>query len=454
VDSRPLDAPKSPSPLPSPGVPGEGGRGNILIATLGSHGDVHPFLGLGRTLKARGHRVTIIAAAVYDHLAQGLGLEFAPLGTKEEFQEMLRNPDLWHKTRGFHAIADAVSRVLRPTYDAIVERNVPGQTVIVQSSLAFGARIAQDKWNIPAATVHLSPAVIRSITSPPKLPGLFMPGWMPLGVRRAMFAVIDRWIVDRAMAPPVNALRAELGLPAVDKIMANWWNSPNRVIGLFPSWFGHAKDWPPQAITTDFPLYDEQDVTPVPEVVEKFLAAGDPPLLFTPGSAMMHGEEFFAAAVDACRRLCRRGILLSRHREHIPANLPADVIHVDFVPFSRILPRSAALVHHGGIGTSAQAMRAGVPQLVMPMSHDQFDNVDRMMRLGVAAALPRRRFTGKAVAARLAALLDSPATAAACLEVASRFHPGVDPLAETADCVERLLNAPAASMPTPQSAVG
>ena len=153
---------------------------------------------------------------------------------------------------------------------------------------------------------------------------------------------------------------------------------------------------------------------------------------------MCHGQAFFAAAVDACRRLGRRGILLSRHTEHLPPSLPGTVMHAAYAPFSELLPRAAALVHHGGIGTTAQAMRAGVPQLLMPMSHDQPDNALRVEKFGVGAALPPKKFTGPAVAKTLDGLLNSPRVAAACRAVAERFGAGSDALEKTVKCIEQV----------------
>ena len=131
-------------------------------------------------------------------------------------------------------------------------------------------------------------------------------------------------------------------------------------------------------------------------------AAGEPPIVFTPGSAMYHGQDFFRASVEACKQLNRRGILLTRHAEQIPADLPATIRHFSYAPFSLLLPRAAALVHHGGIGTSAQAMAAGCRQLITPFAHDQFDNADRLRRLGegiwdFASCLPAtsRPFPGR-----------------------------------------------------------
>src|SRR5262249_29005603 len=160
---------------------------------------------------------------------------------------------------------------------------------------------------------------------------------------------------------------AELGLAPVRDVFRGWLHSPQLVLGLFPKWFGSIQpDWPRHTELVGFPLYDERDATPLPAELDAFLAAGPPPVAFTPGSANLHGRPFFEAASAACTRLGRRGLLLTRHPEQLPERLPEGVRHVAYAPFGLLLPKVGALVHHGGIGTSAQGMAAGVPQLVMP----------------------------------------------------------------------------------------
>src|SRR5262249_7001715 len=140
---------------------------------------------------------------------------------------------------------------------------------------------------------------------------------------------------------------------------------------------------------------------------------------------------FFESAVDACQRLGRRAILLTKYDHQLPPNLPETVLHAGFVPMSQLLPRTAALVHHGGIGSCAQGLAAGVPQIVRPMSYDQFDNSRRIVRLGVGREISVRQFTGQRVADALASLLSSSAVASRCRDLASRCN---GPAALTAAC--------------------
>lgn len=412
---------------------------NFLLVTIGSHGDVHPFVGLAAALKRRGHDATLMTNAHFESLARREGIDFIPFGTSADYLEMTRNPDLWNKMRGFKTIFTSINSTLRKNYELVAEyvsRNPA--TIVIGSSLALGARLAKDKLGFPMMTVHLSPSIFRSSISPPNIPGLVMPRWLPIRVKQLMWAAGDRLMIDPLVAPPLNALRDELELPRVKNVLRDWWLSPDVVVGMFPEWFAPPQlDWPRQTRLTHFPLWDERGHAPMPRELLNFLNAGDPPIAFTPGSAMFQGDRFFRAAVDACKQLGRRGILLSRHLPHIPGDLPSSIVHVDYAPFSELLPRVAALVHHGGIGTTSQALRAGTPQLIMPMAHDQFDNAMRVRDLGAGDKIAARRFRAEPLAAKLDRLLRHDSLRNRCKQLAARFA-GVDGIEQTCDLAEEL----------------
>jgi rhamnosyltransferase subunit B len=412
----------------------------VLLVPLGSHGDVHPFVGLGLALKARGHDVTVLTLGYFEKLVRSAGLEFVGLPLAEDFEEGLKDPALWDRRRGFALVVrKSVIPYLRPIYEYIAERYVPGKTVVVPGTLALGARVAQDKLGVPVASAHLQPGIFRSEYHAPVLPGLFMPDWLPRVFKRLQYRLADDLIVERILTSGLNAFRAEVGLPPVHDLMGGWWHAPQLVLGLFPAWYGPPQpDWPPHVRLTGFPLYDERDLRPPTPELEEFLGAGAPPVVFTAGSAMRQGHAFFAEAAEACRLLGCRGLLLTRFPDQLPARLPVGVRSFEYVPFSRVLPRAAALVHHGGIGTTAQGLAAGIPHLVMPLAHDQPDNADRLRRLGVARALPPARFRAPAVARDLGALLASADVAARCRDYAERIRAS-RPLEEACRLIEELV---------------
>jgi UDP:flavonoid glycosyltransferase YjiC (YdhE family) len=393
---------------------------HALLIPLGSHGDVHPFVGLGLALKARGHRVTVATNEHFAPLVERCGLAFEPVGTEEQYRQAIEDPDLWAPIKSFRLVMSMHARMMEPLWGILERHHVSGETVVAAPVTCLAARVAEEVRGLALATVDLQPVALRSAIEPPVLPFYPIVRRLPVWARRKFFDFLDVAVADPVIGPPVNAFRARFGLPPVRHLL-DWWHSPRSVLGLFPDWFAPPQpDWPPNVTLAGFPLFDEADHSvPDPEV-EVFLAAGPPPVVFTAGSAMVHGADFFREGVEACRRLGRRGVLLARFDAQIPRGLPDSVRHFHYVPFSRILPRAAALVHHGGIGTMAQALAAGIPQLVMPLAHDQPDNAARLERLGVGRTLPPRRFEAGRVAAALQGLLDDPAVGERARALAAR----------------------------------
>jgi rhamnosyltransferase subunit B len=313
----------------------------------------------------------------------------------------------------------------------------------------------------PVASIIFAPGLLWTLHDSPRLKGALLGPTMPRWVKRLQFWVSDKMFVHPLLAPQLNELRRYLGLAPVNRIFSRWLFASDLVLGLFPDWFGPPQpDWPPNVKMVGFPLWDTPGSVPalsrsvpvfrsektgtdpfaayrLPDSVREFLAAGSPPIAFSPGSANHEAHHFFAAAVEACQRLNRRGILLTKYDHQLPPELPDSVRHVGFVPMSQLLPHTAALVHHGGIGSCAQGLAAGVPQIVRPMSYDQFDNARRVVRLGVAKEISVRRFTGGSVADALARLLESPTVASRCRDLASRCN-GPAALAAACDALEQL----------------
>ncbi len=418
----------------------------FLLSAFGSHGDVHPFIGLGQVLRSRGHDVAVAASAEFVSLIESTGLAAIGLGEPGEFKRMASNPDVWHPRRGAPTIWNGVLDVTEASYRTLF-RHASHDTIVVGSTLSLAARAVAEVKGLRWASVHLQPIVFYSTTAMPVLPGVpRVVTKLPPFVLERVYDGADRYVLDPMIAPRLNAFRATLGLPAVDKIMREHIHAPGLTIGFWPEWFAPRQDdWPAQARLAGFPMYDESDVTPLPDELVKFLDDGDPPVAFTPGSAMLFGRRFFTAAAEACRRAGLRGLLLTRHAENVPGDLPPGVIHVPYAPFGKLLPRCSALVFHGGVGTMSQALAAGVPQLVMPMAHDQFDNAARAKRLGVGDELSVRRFKPKPLAKKLTRLTSDPAVRTACKKIAGNFD-GTPGTRRAADLLESVFVNPSESV--------
>jgi rhamnosyltransferase subunit B len=413
----------------------------FLLAPIGSVGDVNPYLGIGRELVRRGHSVTVVTSRSFAPMVERAGLAFLALQGVADFEQFAGNPDIWRFTKGWKlALQWGAVGPMRTLYRAIAERYVPGETVVAGPGMAFGARLAHEKLGVPLATLHLEPDKIRSTYCTAVMPPpLVLSDWVPRVSKRCQLWIADRFFVDPCVGPRLNAFRGELGLPPVRRVVADWWHSPQRVIGLFPAWYAPPQpDWPRQTVLTDFPLWDFQSVAPVSPEVQEFLAAGEPPVLFTAGSGHRFAGPFFQAALECCRRLGCRGILITKYRDQVPRDLPAGVRCFAYVPFGYLLRRSAAMVSHGGVGTTSIGMAAGIPQVLVPMSFNQPDDAARVARLGCGIALRRGTFCGRAMARSIERLLSSPETKRRCREVAAWLAQS-RAIDHTADLLEELL---------------
>ncbi len=418
-------------------MPGE--RSNMLVAALGSYGDVYPMVGIASTLQQRGHRVTLFTHAHFEDLARQQGLDVVCLDTAEDYHRFANHPDLFDSRKGFAVfMQNVVLPNIRTAYNALVAYIQPRRTVMIAPMTVFAARLVQEKYGTPLVTIHTIPMAIKSAYEIPKVAGRTLPDWSPIWLRAFYWWVADKVVVDPLICPSLNAFRNELGLPPVNRIITRWVHSPQKVICMFPDWFAAPQpDWPPNTVTTGFPLFDEGDEQPLADDIEKFLADGSPPVVFMPGSLMQQGYQFFSESMKACQILGCRGIFLSRYAEHIPENLPDNIQHFAYIPFSRLLPHSAVLVHHGGIGTTAQALRAGVPQLIHPLAYDQYDNAARLHNLGVGTSVKPVEYLARMVAGKLDTLMTAPEVKKACQETASRFL-NHNPLDATCAGIEEL----------------
>jgi UDP:flavonoid glycosyltransferase YjiC (YdhE family) len=369
--------------------------------------------GLGRALAARGHDVAVGANPSFGSMVRRARLTMVPIGTATDYERLVASPALMDGTRGFGAVMRHATTLLAPIYDAIAAHR-PDR--IGAHPLAFAAEAAQEKLGIPSTTVFLSPALLGSAHQPPVHLGVPNSALMPRWYKRSVLWVTERLILDAAVARPIDAFRASIGLAPAGHAFGR--SGPS--LALFPPWFAARQpDWPERLALTTFPLCDDDDGRFDPKL-DEFLDAGSPPIVVTAGTAQRHAARLFAAATEAATILGQRAVLVTRHTEQLPSYLPPEVRHVYAAPLGRLLRRASALIHHGGIGTAAAALAAGVPQIVTPFAHDQPDNAARLVRLGVGETLAPRG----AGAAKLAAALTrafAPERLAACRDWAQQL---------------------------------
>jgi rhamnosyltransferase subunit B len=390
------------------------------VVANGSTGNVLSLLALSKALKDRGHTVSTIVAAHGLDAAGRLGLEAIVIPNSINVPGILppRIPNLVTKSWIYQGLYNYIQRrermllTMRWLYRRLAERR-QNYAAVVSQVPDFGARILRDKLQIPFVCIQLQPAVFRSAHEAFGLPLPGGDGVALRAARRVMWFGIDL-IVDRILGSGINRFRSELELPPVRRILKSWIFSPDLNIGLFPPWYGTPQaDWPPNTHLAGFPCYDDSDVS-IPDDVDDFIRRGASPVVVTRSMHRERSESYFKSGIEVCRLLGRPGIFAGQVPESVVQGLPDFVRHVSWVPFSQLLARSAAIIHHGGIGTTALALAAGIPQLVVPLVDDQWDQARRVEQLGVGTWLHPRRFEGRTAAAKLRSLLERRETREAC----------------------------------------
>jgi len=351
--------------------------------------------------------VSVITNRYFQSQVEAAGLDFVEMGKADEQEKGMKSPHLYHPRKGVEVFYQySILPSIHAGYEAILRCYVPGQTVIVASRYSVAARIAQDRLQIPTVSIVLTPY--------------------------GLCCVHD----SARVTSDVNAFRSSLGLPRAKHVLSRWLFSPERVIGFFPRWFASPRpDWPPQIRLTGFPIDKAIGSMREPLELESFLSSGDRPIVFTPGTAMKHADRFFHESALVCRRAGFRGVFVTPFGQQVPSDLSAAIIHVKSAPFGRLFPRAKAVVHAGGIGTSAQAMAAGVPQLIVPLAFDQFDNAKRLQKLGVAFSIGRHAYRSGLVEIQLRRLTSDPRIQSQCAALTARFT-ARSPIQDTCEIIE------------------
>jgi rhamnosyltransferase subunit B len=390
----------------------------IFLAAIGSGGDLLPVLGVGLEFKRRGHDVTVLAGAWQEESVNQVGLTFRSVLSHEDFHRFTARAKAINAPGGAWVafFYDAVMPAISTVYAHVAEHQVPGDTLLIGSSHALGLRFAAEKHGLPLVTTRLQPqAISADETSDDQL---------------------DTF--NKLFTPLLNRSRQRLELAPITRPFDQWLVSLEHAVAFFPSWFPDLRvDAAEQGRMVDFVFYDPVTEVHSSLVMDAFLAGCDLPIVFTHGTGNDSIEDFFKVAMQACAQLGKRAIILTRHGNRLPAPLPPQVLHLDYFPLDRLLPYVDAIVYHGGIGTCAQALRAGTPQLVVPIGFDQYQNAERVQCLGAGFHLSRRDFTIEKLKPRLMELLGSEHIRSRCRELAQHFMVE-DPIPRCCDVIEEL----------------
>jgi UDP:flavonoid glycosyltransferase YjiC (YdhE family) len=389
----------------------------IVLSNIGTFGDINPLIAIALELKRRGHAPVMALPAVYEPKIRPLGLEFHAVRPDIDPANIVLVEMVYDIKNGTeHGLRDFLFPALRQTYADLLDAATKPERadLLLLGELNYAGPLVAEVTGIPWASYVLAPLSFFSAFDPPVLPPYprlaradkAVPGFGRVIRRVARF-------VSRKWPEPIYELRRELGLPRGANPLFDAKHSPYMVLALFSRVLGvEQKDWPEHTRITGFCYYDaDAGNQALPENLEKFLSDGPPPVVFTLGSAaVLAAGEFYEVSAKAAMRLGIRAVLLigTDPRNRLKTELPESICVAEYAPYSALLSRSAMVVHQGGVGTTAQCLRAGKPMLIMPFSHDQPDNGRRMIRLKVARVMQRGNYKPWRVTRKLKAMLADP----------------------------------------------
>lgn len=363
----------------------------FLLTTFGSSGDLNPFLCLAQELKQRGHTAVLAGNPTWEEGIRRAGIEFRPAGPIVNVEEISSVPDVLSKEGwGPKAARAFITHCLEPGYEKTLEDLLlaaPEFDCLISHHVVLMAHIVAEKTGIPYVSAILAPCMSPSRdTLPAGTPFHPLKGAIGKAINSAIWR-LGRRKIRGVLDSGVNRFRTAHGLPAMSNTFFQSVSS-RLVLYLYSEHFyPRCSDWTNGKHLTGFTFWDTAG-EPEPELVE-FLNAGAKPVLFTLGTlAVANPLGFYEAASDAVKGSKYRAILLvgKGKRASIGA-VPENVFVAEYAPYGWLMPRCAVAVHQCGIGTTAQALRAGIPSIGCPFSFDQLNNALRLVELGAGRCL-------------------------------------------------------------------
>ncbi len=416
----------------------------IVLSTFGSYGDVNPYIAIGIALRSLGAGVCVATTEIYRDDVLRHGLEFAPIRPTIDSEDVeLVNKVMNPWTGAEFMIRKLFMPALRDSYDDLF-RACDQADFLLSHVLSLAGPVVAEQRDIPWATAFLQPMVLFSAYDVPVIPPLTAMRYLRcLGPRfnraliRLLFATSAHW------GRPVHTLRSDLGLPAGSNPLIEAYRSPFGNLALFPEVYAAPQpDWPTNTACCGFPFLDEDlGGGRLSKEVDDFFNSGPPPLIFTLGSAAVRvARNFVGHARTTAQHLNMRALIVAGPKaSDCDADLAEDVLIISSIPYFEAFPKANAIVHSGGIGTTAHALRAGVPQVIVPFSHDQFDNADRIARLGCGIDAGNRRVSSVQLSKAIRTVLADPRYASLAGHVARQIR--TDAADQAARTVLKMANA-------------
>lgn len=367
----------------------------ILLATHGTRGDLQPLIALALVLRARQHDVAFVTPSNFVDWIASHGFRCESDGV--DVEGVLRGPEL-----DFQSVRSQLRYMTKvaPTLFAAVERASVGTDLIVGAGVPIAASSIADLRGVPYVSAVFCPCAVPSSLAPP-IRWQTLPAW----VNRLLWRATEQ-AIGVTLGRPINSGRARLGLPPIGNALTMLTRRPI-VVAADTELAPLPLDAAPSAVQTDAWILDQKEE--LDPAIAAFIDEGPPPIYVGFGSMVTKQLDRLAssvarvAAACGCRMIVAGG-WAALHGLMSPSR---DVLVIEQAPHQALFPRVAAVVHHGGAGTTTVAARAGVPQVILPHILDQYYWAHRVEVLGLGPrSLPVERATLDALADRVRRVLE------------------------------------------------
>ncbi len=376
---------------------------HIVIYALGTGGDIDPMVALGIELIRRGYSVSFLSNDYFQPRIVAAGCEFISVGTIEQYHQG-NSISAWEPRNHADNFEHYHAPAFEPAFNYV--KSLSGKnTLVLALGEENGARVAAEKFNIPFIKMMLSPNMVFSAYSPPAPMKWAIPASIPRFIvrfllrrnRKTRFKVFCRMPHNAAYLATRKRLQCPLKFQTESTALLQ--------IGFFPEWFGmRAKDWPENIRLVGFPLQNRASINSRSEL-DALIEQQGAPLIFTSGTGVKDVAELFSEGRKICEQLQVPGVFVGGNSGAELLQGSALCTHMDYIDFEYALPKALAIIHHGGMGTTAQAIKAGIPQLIRPIKYDQPDNADRIYKLGLGTYVMPERFKVEEVAPMIGNML-------------------------------------------------
>lgn len=362
---------------------------DYLFYSLGTTGDALPFIRIAASLNSKGFKTAFIGNEKFVPVAKSMRVECLSVSSKEAYENTYNNPLTWSRHHAQNHYNEFHFPAIKPTFKAIESIVKKGhKPLIVYQDTLSGARMAAEEFGLESCQVALAPYAIGSELSPtyPMCRQIEEGLWGEIIPKIEEKAKNDTF--DRLVRPLINPVRKELGLSEwTINDLPDMDSSPS-ILALFPQWLKpNPGDWPKQLVNTGFILGDSAN-TDDGQRLEEFIVQYGSPMVFTFGTGIPVTSQLVDKIRHVCRIVGRSGVFVAHSQaEKLMDNGSYPVLTLSSAPFSYLFSRAALVIHHGGIGTCAQALACGVPQVISPYTFDQPDNAYLLWKLGLSNAL-------------------------------------------------------------------